>query len=167
MSSTAAFLHECDLFFNLSEAQLELVAKICQEITYNKNQLIFAENSNGKELYLIFSGSVKIMLNPDLITSSLVKKKGSPEVIAVFRRGQSFGEMALIDEGIRSASAAADEDDTRLLIIPRKKFLVLCGMYPELGYKVMMNLCIDLARKIRSADFKIREALMYQQAQEE
>jgi CRP/FNR family cyclic AMP-dependent transcriptional regulator len=160
MNSFVAFLQECDLFFNLTETQLILIENICEEKLYQRDELIFEENSNGKELYLILTGSVKILLNPSTI-SSKQSVKTTREIIALCRRGQSFGEMALIDEGVRSASAIAAEEDTRLLVIQRKKLLVLCGMYPEIGYKVMQNLCIDLARKIRSADFKIREVLMY------
>jgi CRP-like cAMP-binding protein len=81
----------------------------------------------------------------------------------LLRRGQSFGEIALVDEGIRSASAIAQEDNTRLFKITRTKFLELCKSNPELGYLVMYNLSVDLARKIRNADLQIREALLYQQ----
>jgi CRP-like cAMP-binding protein len=49
------------------------------------------------------------------------------------------------------------------LKITRAKFLELCKSNPELGYLVMYNLSVDLARKIRNADLQIREALLYQQ----
>jgi CRP-like cAMP-binding protein len=77
------------------------------------------------------------------------------------RRGQSFGEVALVDEGLRSATAEARMKDTRLLIIPRDKLLSLCETYPQLGYRLMYNLAADLAMKIRNADLRVREKLLY------
>jgi hypothetical protein len=38
---------------------------------------------------------------------------------------------------------------------------MLCETYPQLGYRVMGNLAADLATKIRNADMKIRDRLMY------
>ena len=63
---------------------------------------------------------------------------------------------------IRSAGAIAGQDHTRLLRIPREQLLSLCNSKPELGFKVMYNLSMDLAQKIRNADLQIREALLYQ-----
>jgi CRP-like cAMP-binding protein len=81
--------------------------------------------------------------------------------IATLRRGQSFGEVALVDEGLRSASACASQKDTRLLIIPRDKLIMLCDTYPQLGYRLMYNLAADLAMKMRNTDLRIREQLLY------
>ena len=83
------------------------------------------------------------------------------KTIATLRRGQSFGEVALVDEGLRSASACASQKDTRLLIIPRDKLIMLCDTYPQLGYRLMYNLAADLAMKIRNTDLRIREQLLY------
>lgn len=161
MSTTAIvnFLKQSDIFYQFTPTQLELVANLCQEAAYQKNDLIFRENSGSKELYVIVQGEVDIFVDPSLVSST---DSGSEnEVIATLRRGQSFGEVALVDEGLRSASAGAAIDDTRLLIIPRDKLIMLCDTYPQLGYRLMYNLAADLAMKIRNTDLKIREKLLY------
>jgi CRP-like cAMP-binding protein len=157
------FLQESDLFFSLSAPQLELVEGLCEELVFQNGETIFSENSRGKELYLILRGKVEILLNPSLVSAES-KKSTLPEVIATLRRGQSFGEIALVDEGIRSASARAGEDETHLLKLPRNKFMLLCNLYPELGYRVMFNLAVDLSQKLRNTDLKLRETLLYRQA---
>jgi CRP/FNR family cyclic AMP-dependent transcriptional regulator len=86
-------------------------------------------------------------------------KKGEVAV-SVMRRGQSFGEIALVDEGLRSATVRASQKNTRLLVIPRDKLLMLCETYPQLGYRMMYNLAADLAMKIRNTDLRIRESLL-------
>jgi len=160
--STAAivnFLKQSDIFYQFTPTQLELVANLCQEVTFQKNDLIFKENSGSKELYVIVQGEVDIFVDPSLVAS--IDAGSENEVIATLRRGQSFGEVALVDEGLRSASACAINDDTRLLIIPRDKLIMLCDTYPQLGYRLMYNLAADLAMKIRNTDLKIREKLLY------
>jgi CRP/FNR family cyclic AMP-dependent transcriptional regulator len=156
------FLIETDLFYNLNQSQLKLIDSLCEELIFKKGEIVFSENTREGELYIVESGLVEILINPDLIAPS-DRKTNKPTAIALLRRGQSFGEIALVDEGIRSASAIAREDQTRLLKITRVKFLNLCSSNPELGYLVMYNLSVDLARKIRNADLQIREALLYQQ----
>lgn len=153
------FLKQCDIFFQFTPTQLELVANICQEATFQKDDLIFKENSGSKELYVIVQGEVDIVVDPSLVGT--LEDGVENRVIATMRRGQSFGEVALVDEGLRSASACASQKDTRLLIIPRDKLIMLCDTYPQLGYRLMYNLAADLAMKIRNTDLRIREQLLY------
>ncbi len=158
-ASIVNFLKQSDIFFQFTPTQLELVANICHETTYKEDELIFKENSGSKELYVIVQGEVDILVDPSLV--------GAPEdgvetkIIATMRRGQSFGEVALVDEGVRSASARAAQKDTRLLIVSRDKLIMLCETYPQLGYRLMYNLAADLAMKIRNTDLRIREELLY------
>ncbi len=60
-------LKEADIFYELTNTQLELVASICEEKTYQEGALIFAENTTGDELYVIADGEVNIEVDPALI----------------------------------------------------------------------------------------------------
>lgn len=156
--SVVNILREADIFDNLSATHLDLIASICKERHYHIGDVIFEENTIGNELYVIASGEVQIMLDPALvgrdITSGLFP-------IATLRRGQSFGEIALVDEGIRSAGAQCSNSNTHLVVIPRDQLMTLCNSYHELGYQLMRNLAADLAMKIRQADLQIREQLTW------
>lgn len=158
-ASIVNFLKQSDIFYQFTPTQLELVANICQEGTFQKSDLIFRENSSSKELYIIVQGEVDIFVDPSLVSASTTGMEN--KIIATLRRGQNFGEVALVDEGLRSASACASQNDTRLLIIPRDKLVMLCDTYPQLGYRLMYNLAADLAMKIRNTDLRIREQLLY------
>jgi CRP/FNR family cyclic AMP-dependent transcriptional regulator len=144
-ASIVNFLKQSDIFYQFTPTQLELVANLCQEVVFQKDDLIFRENSGSKELYIIVQGEVDIFVDPSLVSAT--QTEGENTTIATLRRGQSFGEVALVDEGLRSASACASQKDTRLLIIPRDK--------------LMYNLAADLAMKIRNTDLRIREQLLY------
>ena len=163
-TSIVNFLKQSDIFYMFSSTQLELIANLCQEVVYQEGEVIFRENSEGKELYVIAQGEVDILVNPAIVGGPS-KGEQKETRVATMRRGQSFGEIALVDEGLRSATARAAQKETRLLIIPRDKIIMLCETYPQLGYRLMNNLAADLAMKIRNTDLRIREQLLYKPAQ--
>src|SRR6185369_1676789 len=102
--SVVTVLKQADIFYELTTTQLELIASICEERQYQTGDLVFAENTAGDELYVIANGEVEIQVDPSLVGTSTGKTSG-PRTIAVLRRGQCFGEVALVDEGRRSAAA--------------------------------------------------------------
>jgi CRP/FNR family cyclic AMP-dependent transcriptional regulator len=160
MNALVNFLKQSDIFYQLTPSQLELVANLCQEVVFQTGEIVFRENSSSKELYIIAQGEIDILINPGNAGSASMPE--SDLVLAKLRRGQSFGEVALVDEGLRSASARAAQKDTRLLVIPRDKLIILCETYPQLGFRLMHNLAADLAMKIRNTDLQIRDQLLYQ-----
>lgn len=157
MNSLVNFLKQSDIFYQFTPTQLEMVANLCQEMVFNDKGIIFQENSGSKELYVIAQGEVDILIHQSTIGDA--DKDGT--AVARLRRGQSFGEVALVDEGLRSASARAAQKDTLLIVIQRDKLIMLCETYPQLGYRLMYNLAADLAMKIRNTDLRIREQLLY------
>jgi CRP/FNR family cyclic AMP-dependent transcriptional regulator len=154
-------LRQTDIFYDLTEAQMEMVAGLCSEVTYNAEQMIFEENSASDELYVIASGEVDILVNPALVQSSAAGQPARPLTIVTLRRGQTFGEIALVDQGLRSASARCASKKAHLLVIASGRLLTLCDSYPDLGYRLMRNIAADLAFKIRGTDLAIREQLLW------
>ncbi len=152
-------LKRTDIFYDLSPDQLEMVSELCDEAHYRTGEMIFAEQSSSDELYIVARGEVEILVDPSIIDARPMQSR--PVTIATMRAGQIFGEIALVDQGLRSAGARSAAENTRLLIIPRSKLLNLCDNNPELGYKVMRNLAADLALKMRGADLTIREQLLW------
>ncbi|MDA3950351.1 MAG: Crp/Fnr family transcriptional regulator [Spirochaeta sp.] len=89
--------------------------------TYPKNTMIFSEVMPGAELYIIQKGSVKI-----------TKVVNDTEVLlAVLKPGDIFGEMSLIEDKPRSASAIAYED-TQLLAVNRENFARMVSSQPQI-----------------------------------
>jgi CRP-like cAMP-binding protein len=157
--SFANILKRTDIFYDLSNEQLELVAELCHEVHFRTGEIIFEEQSASDELYVIARGEVEILVDPSIIEATPSTPR--PVTIATMRAGQAFGEIALVDQGLRSASARSAAENTRLLVIPRTKLLNLCDNRPELGYRVMRNVAADLALKMRGADLTIREQLLW------
>jgi CRP-like cAMP-binding protein len=158
--SFLGILRQADILYELTLDQLEKVAAICQERTLAVGEVIFEENSSSDELYVIARGEVEILIDPSLV-SDRPDTHAQPATIATLRRGQSFGEIALVDQGLRSATARAAHPDTLVVSIPRAALMELCAADPVLGFRLMRNLAADLALKIRNTDLRIREQLLY------
>jgi CRP/FNR family cyclic AMP-dependent transcriptional regulator len=154
-------LRQIDIFYDLTIPQLEMVAGLCAEAKYSADEMIFEENSASDELYVIASGEVDILVNPALVQSTNTEHPGRPLTIVTLRRGQTFGEIALVDQGLRSASARCASKKAHVLVIDSERLLQLCDSYPDLGYCLMRNIAADLAFKIRGTDLAIREQLLW------
>ncbi len=109
---------------------------------YRKSEVIFEEGSTGSEMYLIYSG--KVLLS--------VRQNETQEVpLVVLNPGDFFGEMALVDDSPRSATASAVEDGTELIIMDRARFLFMVRQQPEFALSLMHTLC----RRLRDMDKRL------------
>jgi len=155
--SITAILSITELFDNLAETQLELVAAICETGTYDSGELLVIEHESSDEMYVIARGGVEVLMDPAFVGAEVGGEQVEPVALTELRQGQVFGEVALVDQGIRSATIRVSQDNTHLLRIPRDRLMLLCDTYPELGYKIMRNVAADLAFKIRSTDLTVRQ----------
>jgi CRP-like cAMP-binding protein len=100
---------------------------------YSKGTYIFHQGDPAASMYVILEGEVDILLNN--------------RVIATFKPGHIFGEMALIDEGPRSAGAFA-KTDCKVVPIDKDSFLYLVQHTPYFALHVMKI----LSMKVRALD---------------
>jgi CRP-like cAMP-binding protein len=147
--SVVPLLKKVDILNGLSESQLEKVAELCQEQTRNVDEVIFRENDKSSELYLIQDGLVEITLS--------VPEPGTEKSIVTLGKGQIFGEIALVDEGPRSASARCMADGTKLWVAKREDFISLCEKDTSIGFIVMRNIAADLSFRIRTINLERKE----------
>jgi CRP/FNR family transcriptional regulator, cyclic AMP receptor protein len=98
---------------------------------YKKSEVIFEENSLGNDMYVIHSGKVKLS----------TKAPGSELVLGILGSGEFFGEMALVDDAPRSATAIAEEDNTKLVVLDQSRFLYLVSQQPPFALTIMHGLC--------------------------
>ena len=151
-------LEQVDIFEDLSSDQLDLVGEICREQRYEQDAVIFEENSPSREFFIIADGQVDIQIDPDTIGDGTDSHQ--PTTIATLRRGQSFGEVTIVDPAVRSASAKCRSETCRLLVIDRDDFLKLLKSDYQMGYIVMRNFAADLSLKLRQTNLQVRESLM-------
>ncbi|NJO82417.1 MAG: cyclic nucleotide-binding domain-containing protein [Blastochloris sp.] len=143
-------LRRVDLFAGLSDDELLQITRVCQVIRVGSGETLFNEGDEGQEMYLIFKGSVRVMINARRPDGTV-----SPSTINMLYSGQSFGEMILLNSGTRSATVVSAEPTT-LIVIREADFGALCESSPRIGYLVIRNLAQDLAYKLRSSNLLLR-----------
>ena len=137
--SVTSLLKRVQLFANLNDDELATLATVCQERPYQPGEIIIEQNTTGKEMYIVAEGSGEVFIQGVDNARSLV----------VLGRGQVIGEMALIDQGYRSASVRATSKGATLYKIESEDFYKVCEENNHIGFVVMRNLAIDIAFKLR------------------
>ncbi len=120
---------------------LKRIAESVREKPISKGELIFAEHELGEEMYVVHVGKIVIFHETG----------GRETILDLVRSGGYFGEMAIIDERPRSASARAEEESV-LLVLHKKDFQASIHEYPEIAFEVLK----EFVRRLRDADLRIR-----------
>jgi HD-GYP domain-containing protein (c-di-GMP phosphodiesterase class II) len=114
----------------MTEYDLHQIDQIIEECRYEKGQVIIEENTPAEHFFIIFRGKIEITKRFE---------DGEQFVLGVHSDGEFFGEMAILDEGPRSATARALESTT-VLEISRKDFESLLYTAPMLAFTIMKAL---------------------------
>jgi HD-GYP domain-containing protein (c-di-GMP phosphodiesterase class II) len=127
-------LKEISFFSEIPDNDLRQIADIMVEKSYRKGAAIIEEHTEAERFFIIYRGKIEI-----------TKRFESEEefVLSVQSDGDFFGEMALLDEQPRSATARALEP-TIVLEISRKNFETLLYKAPTLAYRIMKELSTRL-----------------------
>jgi len=131
------FLKKVSWFEDLDQRSLDAIGNAAVVLKYQPGQEIIRQGDTGVGAFIIRSGKVEI-----------VQEKGGKETkLAVLGPGDVIGEMALLDEFPRSATARAVEPTTALGI-QRWHFKGILESHPQLA----LALLPILSRRIRSAE---------------
>jgi len=144
MDELLQILKTVELFRDLSEEQLEQISKISKKEVYSRGEIICKQGDPGDAMYVISSGQVEINVRDN---------SGNSYSALYLGAGQLVGEMALVDEGTRSASVIGVDNKTVVYNIPNDKFTALCVADTAIGYIMMRNIAQDLSFKLRHRDF--------------
>ena len=132
-------LQEIPLFKSLSQRDLLNLTSIIHKRNYLAGEYIFYQGDPGIGLYIIRDGEVMINLESD---------EGDKITLAVFQKGDFFGELALVDNDKRSASAVA-QSDTKLSVIFKPDLDEFIQKYPRKGIKILAGIAEITAMRLR------------------
>lgn len=134
---------QSEVFRGLTGDQQRRLAQISQRLAFRNGEIIFEQDTSGDSMYFIAQGQVEILKRDT---------DGVMQTTLFLGEGQIFGELALLDQGLRTARVVADDEPTIVYALQRDAFNDLCRADTALGYQVMRNLALDLAFKLRFQD---------------
>jgi len=140
-------LQNIPLFKNLTENELEKILQLAFVKEYKKGFTLFFQGMQGGVMYVILRGSISI-IGKD--------KDGGEHEIVVLRRGDYLGEMSMIEEERRSATARVSED-ALLLVITKKCFSTMLETDPSITSKLLLEFLITMSQRLRNTTTMLNE----------
>ena len=138
-------LEKLDLFSGLKRESLLKLASLFKERIFNENEFIFEEGSMGNSMMIIVSGEVRVSQTDESVEEELV----------VLKKGDLFGEMAMLEELPRTATIIAN---TNVIILEIKKddFFQFLNDNSRDGVDILFRLAKTLSSRLREADSKLK-----------
>jgi CRP-like cAMP-binding protein len=138
-------LHGVPLFQDLSPKELRILERVVHLRAYHDTETVFDETEPGAGMYVIQSGRV-----------DLNARSESPLILAELRTGDFFGEMALLGETTRSATAVA-RGRAELIGFFHPDLLEIIDLHPGVGAKICYALARTLAERLRYTNMQLRD----------
>ena len=134
---TVSFLNKVPLFHSLNKKQLEQLSSWLVKREYKAGQAIVEQGKGGEGFFIIVSGKAE---------ATRVKADGTKTVVNQFGPTDYFGELALLDDGIRTATVVATEN-VECLVLVRWDFIAKLETNADMAVKILQ----ELAARFRHA----------------
>lgn len=142
--STLDLLETIPVFEELNSRELQAVERILYRRTFSPGEIIFRQGDPGVGMYILGEGEVEIRSEPD------------QTVLTTLRVGSFFGEVSLLNEVPRSATAAASTECV-LWGFFRPELMDLIERWPKLGVKILLHLAQIAGKRLVAVDVELRD----------
>ena len=126
-------------FSSFTSEEISLLLYCAERVEFGKDEIIFKEGDTGNYFYAILSGQV------------VIRMEKSGKILATLNPGEVFGEMSVLDNNPRSATALAAKN-TELFSFDGRRLL---EDFPHLSVKLLTYLSRELCKRLREADLMI------------
>ncbi len=134
---------QLDLFAGLGTAEIALVKDKLSRRVYAKGETVFREGDPGQQLFVIAKGEASVRIRPAGATRDIR--------LVTFAPGTVFGEVALLDTEVRSASVEADAELV-CYVLEQEVFQQLAQSHPAVAVTLLRNLGRELSNRLRRAN---------------
>jgi CRP/FNR family transcriptional regulator, cyclic AMP receptor protein len=155
--SLVDILRTVPLFRELTPKELRTLERVVHIRTYQPGETVFVETEPGAGMYVIRSGRVDIVLK---------HKTENPLRLAELETGDFFGEMALLGDASRTATAVARER-SELIGFFHPDLLEIINLHPVMGAKISFGLARTLAERLRHTNLQLRDVWEVRRPHEE
>ncbi len=119
---TVARLREVPLFYGCTEKELRFIATRVEELDLPKDKILCTQGESGSEFFVLLSGSAE------------VRRDG--KALRTMKPGDFFGEIALVDNGPRTATVVATAP-VRCLVLSVSQFQDVLHQNAEIAVKIL------------------------------
>jgi CRP/FNR family transcriptional regulator, cyclic AMP receptor protein len=138
------------LFDSTKGAELKVVADHMNFFQVEKNEILFREGDKGDHVCFILEGTI------DIIKES---SPGHTVVIASLPKGRSIGEMSIVDNFPRSATARA-QTKASILKLTQLDFNQMLKKHPEIGIKILTGILRLLSLNLRKTSSRLADYML-------
>lgn len=142
--STLDLLETIPVFEELNSRELRAVERILYRRTFSPGEIIFRQGDPGVGMYILGEGEVEIRSEPD------------QTVLTTLGVGSFFGEVSLLNEVPRSATAVASTECV-LWGFFRPELMDLIERWPKLGVKILLHLAQIAGKRLVAVDVELRD----------
>lgn len=147
--STRDFLISLPIFDSFDVEEISLLSKHMSYVHLKQGEYLFTEGDTGNFMGFVVQGVLEVLKKSDA---------GGNVVIARLTKGNSIGEMALIDKSARSATVLAKQPTT-MVTLTDKGFDMLVEQSPVVGIKVIQKIARLLSLYMRRTSSKLADLM--------
>jgi CRP/FNR family cyclic AMP-dependent transcriptional regulator len=141
------------VFQDLHKHELTVIKRILHQREYRDSEVIFKEGDVGLGMYIIVKGAVEIICGSE------------DHKLTELDEGDFFGELALLDDAPRTATAVA-KTPTELLCFFKPELLDIISRNPKTGSKILFKLAWTIGERLKSTNEQLNELkCLHKQAQ--
>ncbi|MBW1784729.1 MAG: cyclic nucleotide-binding domain-containing protein, partial [Deltaproteobacteria bacterium] len=138
-------LKNINIFEGLSVSELAAIASVTEEVDYPVGEIVIREGETGETMFLVIKGNVSVIKGEG--------EAGAQEIeLARIGAGDYFGEMALFEDAVRSATIRTAEE-SRFLVLHKQEFTEIVREYPQIA----LHICKALSNRLRQLHERIRQ----------
>lgn len=130
------------LFEDLSDEQLQQIAKLSTEKTVARGDVLFGESEPARYLYILLEGEISLRVQ-------LTSRNQQITVGAIDQEMQSFGWSGVIPPHFFTATALAVRD-SRVIEVDGQALLVVLEEDPQVGFYVMQSIARLISNRLRN-----------------
>lgn len=154
INEVAQFLTHSEIGRNLNLSQRTRLAGQLRRKNLEPYTNLVNEDESGSEMYVIQSGTVEVWQDPDNIGEA----PKQPKRVASLKPGQMTGELAMLDQGLRTADLITGPEGATILSLSRDRLLALTEDDSELGTAVLWNIATSMSQRVRFILWQLQRA---------
>lgn len=141
------------LFEGLAPAEVDAVTACGQVVHFHPGQTVIEESAASWDLYVVLEGRISV----EMAIHSHGSEVERSQQLALFRKGEVFGDMAFV-RGARRSASVTTVDEFTAMVFNRDTLYRLFDDNARIGYIVMRNLARIMSERVMALNFLLRNA---------